>query len=137
MKKITMILVGTCLLLGLVACGDTPEAAMGDMLNVMDTFADNMTAAENADQVVNALDKFSAGMQDIVPRMKALQEKYPELKTSMGEGKMPKGLEKFEERFKAVGLKVASASAKIMQYASDPKVLAAAKKFQEAMASLN
>ena len=136
MKKSIMILVGTFLLLGLVACGDTPEAAMGDMINIMDGFADNMNGAENADQVVKAMEGFSQGMQDIVPRMKALQDKYPELQKSMGEGKMPKGLEKFEEKYKEVMVKVVGASAKMGQYMNDPKVREAAKKFSEAMSSM-
>ena len=133
-----MILLGAGLLLGLAACGaDTPEAAMEDMIVNMETFADKMTAADNADQIVDAIDTFSQGMQDLVPRMKALQEKHPELMDSMGEGKLPKGMEKLEERFKAVTLKIGGATAKMMQFATDPKVQEAAKKFQEAMNALN
>jgi len=135
MKKITMILVGTCLLLGLVACGgDTPKVVMNDMVSLLDTYVTSMDKAENADDIVRIINDFSEGMQELAPRMKAIQEKYPELKDGV-KGQLPEEFKEFEVKMKELGPRIMGTLSKMMQYANDPKVQEATKKFQEAMAT--
>ncbi len=138
MKRFTLILVTAFLLVLVTGCGksDSPKAAVGDMLDNFDTYISDMNSASSADDVVAAMDKFGAAMKDIAPRLKALQEKYPELKGGMKGGKMPAEFKEYEGRFKEMMPKMMGLAGKMMQYMKDPKVQAALQKFQQSMNAL-
>jgi len=137
MKKLFSLLVVGLFLLA-YACGgggDDPKSVMKDFFNVMEDFYANVDKADNADDIVAAIDKFSEGMQEITPRLKKLEEKYPELK-NMKEGNLPPEFKEFEEKMKEIGPKMMGLMGKFMKYANDPKVQAAQKKMMEAMQAL-
>jgi len=135
MKKLLLVLVVAMLVFGISACkgSDSPKAVLNDFLGLFDGFLTNMDKADNADKVVAAIDTFSVAMQAIAPRMKALEEKYPALKAGMKGGAMPEEFKEFEQKFKDMTPRMMGLFGKMMQYANDPKVQAAQKKFQEAM----
>jgi hypothetical protein len=136
MRKVLFTGIIVLFLMGLVACGgDSPTAAMDDMLVIFDDYISGMGKAENADDVVAVIETFSAGILELTPRMKALQEKHPELQSGMKGGKMPEEFKEYEEKFKELMPKFMGVMGKMMQYAKDPKVQEAQKKMKEAMAS--
>jgi len=137
MKKLFSLLVVGVFLLA-YACGgggDDPKSVMNDMLNITDQFIAGLGKAQSADDVVSVIDNYSASMQKLAPRLKAVQEKYPELKGMKGDN-LPAEFKEFEQRIKDLSPKMMGVMGKIMQYASDPKVQAAQKKMLEAMKEL-
>lgn len=138
MKRISLILVTILVVIMFTGCGksDSPKAVVGEMLDSFDSYISDMNSASNADDVVSAMDKFAAAMTEIAPRMKALQEKYPELKGGMKNGQMPEAFKEYEGRFKEMMPKMMGLAGKMMQYMKDPKVQEAMKKFQASMNAL-
>jgi uncharacterized coiled-coil DUF342 family protein len=135
MKKLFSFLVVGLFLLA-YACGgggDDPKSVMSDFFKVMDVFFADIEKADNADDIVAAIDKFSEDMQGIAPRMKKVREKYPELKDMKN---MPDELKEFEEKIKEIQPKMMGLMGKLMKYTTDPKVQAAQQKMMEAMKAL-
>ncbi|MGD2092143.1 MAG: hypothetical protein PVH61_38590 [Candidatus Aminicenantes bacterium] len=136
MKKLSLLLVVGLFLLAF-ACGgggDDPKSVMKDYFNVMDDFYSSVEKAENADDIVAAIDNFSKGIQELAPRMKKVQEQYPEL--NMKNGKIPEEFKEFEEKINEIGPKMMGLMGKFAKYANDPKVQAAQQKMMEAMKAL-
>lgn len=137
MKKLLTI----CMLAGLIiafqACGggNDPKSVMGEYLTIMDGYIENMEKAESAEQVAAAMNECAERMEAIIPRMKAMMEAHPELKTMRGEN-LPDEFSEFSERIKAMGPRMMGLMGKLMQYGNDPVVKEANRKFQEAMSSL-
>jgi len=135
MKKLFSLLVVGLFLLA-YACGgggDDPKSVINDYFEVMEGFINGLEKAGSADDVAAAMEKFTAKMKELKPRMMALEEKYPELKKMSTEGKMPEEFKEFEGRMKELMPKMMGLFGKIAQYATDPKVVAAQKKFEEIM----
>jgi hypothetical protein len=134
MKKLFSLLVVGLFLLA-YACGgggDDPKSVMNDYFDAMDEFLSDMEKAASADEVVAALNKVGDTMKKLKPRMMALEEKYPELK-KMKEGQMPEEFKEFQERLQGMMPKMMGLIGKLGQYANDPKVIEAQKKWEEAM----
>jgi hypothetical protein len=137
MKKLFSLLVVGLFLLA-YACGgggDDPKSVMKDLFSVMEDFYSGVEKADNADDIVAAIEKFSKGMQEITPRMKKLQEQYPELKDMKGDN-IPPEFKEFEAKMKEMGPRMMGLMGKFAKYGSDPKVQAAQKKMMEAMQAL-
>ena len=136
MKKIFSLLVVSLILL-VYACGgggDDPKAVMSDLLDTMEGFFEGLDKAENAEDIVAAMEKFSSNMQALVPKMKALREKFD--LTGMKDGNLPEEFKEFEERFKAIQPKFMGIMGKIVKFANDPKVQAAQQKMMEALSTI-
>ncbi len=135
MKKFTILVITAMVILVLAGCGNknTPEAVVGDFLDTFDTYISDMGNADNVDSAIVAMEKFTKAMESIKPRMKKIEEKYPDLKNSFKGGALPAGLKKYEERVKEMGPKMAGLMGKMMQFMSDPKFQEASKKMNEAM----
>lgn len=135
MKKIFSLLVVGLLVL-VYACGggggDDPKSVMKAYFDAFDDMISGLEKADSADDVAAALNKMADTAEKLKPKMKALEEKYPELK-NMKEGKMPEEFKEFEARLKELGPRMMGAFGKIAQYGSDPKVVEAQKKFDEMM----
>ena len=137
MKKLILLTV-VGMLFFVYACGgggDDPKSVMKDYFAVMEDFVGAAEKAGNADDVVAAINKFSDSMKQVIPRLKALGEKYPELK-NMGQGNLPPEFKEFETKLQELMPRFMGAFGKLAQYASDPKVMEAQKKMQEAMQAL-
>ena len=135
MKKLfSLLVVGLFLLV--YACGgggDDPKSVMNDYFDVMEGFVNGMDKAGSADDAVAVMEKFVVKMKDLKPRMKAVEEKYPELKKMGAEGKLPDAFKEFEGRFNELMPKMMGAFGKIAQYATDTRIVEANKKLEEIM----
>ena len=136
MKRLFSILTIISLFLILSACGggDTPKSVMNDYFNVMEDYLNGMEKADNADDIVGVIEKFSKKMKSLAPRMKAIMEKHPELKGMKG-GKLPEEYKDLNDRMQKIMPRMMGIFSKMMKYGNDPKVKEAQKKFQEAMSS--
>jgi hypothetical protein len=136
MKKIALFALMFAVML-LVSCkkSNSPEAVFNDYFAAMDAYLGGMEKAGSADDVVKVIDKFSTDMQAIAPRLKALGEKYPELKGMKGD-KLPPELKQFEKKFEEMAPKMMGVIGKMMQYMNDPKVTEANQRLQKAMQDL-
>lgn len=137
MKKVLMLATFTIFVLGFVACGgdqvsDTNDV-MEEFVNLYDSFATDLDDAGSATQVASALDNFTNGMEKLVPKMKELQKKYPNL-MSQGKDEVPAEIKPHVDRLQnEIMPKFMSAIMKVSQYQTDPAVQEANKRFQEAM----
>jgi hypothetical protein len=138
MKKTVLFLCIAVLALGLTACKGG-GGKYSDVIKVMDKyvasiekFATSLDGAKSADDVAAALDSLTAVTKELAPDMKALETKYPELKDQ--QQNPPEALKPIMDKVMAAGTKMMGAMSKVMQYAQDPKVMEAQKKYAEAMA---
>ena len=137
MKKTVLFLCIAVLALGLTACKGG-GGKYSDVIKVMDKyvasiekFAASLDGAKNADDVASALDSLTAVTKELAPEMKAFETKYPEFKDQQNP---PEALKPIMDKVMAASTKMMGAMSKVMQYAQDPKVMEAQKKYSEAMA---
>ncbi|MBA3030272.1 MAG: hypothetical protein FP816_15875 [Desulfobacteraceae bacterium] len=119
-----------------MACGDKYGEAVDvnkQFAAAMEEYVMALDKAENAQAVANAMDDYTAKMEKIVPKMKSIADKYPELKTTT---EVPEELRVSREKAEAAGGKMAGAMMKMVQYMTDPKVLEAQQRMQKAMTAL-
>jgi len=90
----------------------------------VESFVADIEKASSGKEAAKAIDGFTDVMERLAPKMKKLEEKYPELKDAM-------------KRSEEAGQKMMGAMMKLMQYASDPDVQAAQKRMEEAMSGMN
>ena len=114
----------------MASCGkgsrrDSPRAFMEKNLQVMEDFIVAMDQADQADQVVGAMDRYTREVEKLVPRIQAVNERYPEMAQIEETGVFPEEFKDLEEKFTAMGMKMMRAMVKAMQYGDDPKVQAA------------
>lgn len=136
MKKFTLVLITMLIMFVLTGCGkkaDTPQAVMEELLDLFDTYFTNMEKVDDVDGAIAAMENFAVKMQELKPRMEALEKEHPELKTMFKGGNVPDEFKKYEERFKEIMPKMMTLSTKMMQYMQDPKFQEAMKKFQDVM----
>ncbi|WDP89499.1 MAG: hypothetical protein HUN04_07095 [Desulfobacter sp.] len=109
----------------ITGCGSSPEDQAGAVIkqqtDVTEVYVNDLEKAGNADDVVAAIEKYTKGMEKLIPDIKALQENYPEYQ----QGKIPEGMEKEMARLREISEKLPGAMMKTASYMMDPKVQAA------------
>ena len=136
MKKLTFFLV-VAVMFTLVGCGSKSseaEAVLGDVIDITIAFADNLEKASDASGVAAAIDQYTADMKKMIPRIKEMQAKYPDL--DMKGGKLPDEFKEFDGKFTDMNAKMMKAFTKAASYMSDPKVLKAQQDMVNAMMEL-
>jgi biopolymer transport protein ExbB/TolQ len=132
MKKLAYVAILAIFVLGFIACGgasDDPKAVMNEFVDVAENFANKMESASTADDVAAALNTYSDEMEKLIPRMKELQEKHPEL---MNMKEAPEGYEEISERMEKVMTKfMTSMMQKLPQYQNEDVVKDALERFQQ------
>jgi hypothetical protein len=122
---------------GTIACGGGKYAdakkTIAKSNEVLEDFLGKMDKADNAKDVATALTGFTSEMEKIVPEMKKLEEKYPELKGSQG---VPEELGEEGKKMMELWGKFASVMMKIEQYADDSEVQKAKEKLENIMSGL-
>ena len=124
MKKMIIVLFLSLLTMSFLIIGcsakySDAEKVSEEYIDLMEGYIADLEKVGNAKDVVRAMNKFADGMEDLLPRMKKLSEKYPELKDKSN---LPEELKKTQERAGEMGLKMAGSMMKLMPYMMDPEV---------------
>ncbi len=114
----------------------SPEAVMQDFVQALNNYIEGVQKANSADDVAKVIDRYAADLKTLAPRFKALAEKYPALKQQKPEN-LPPELQKYVKQVEEIGPKMMGIFPKLMQYGSDPKVIEANKRLQEASEEMN
>jgi hypothetical protein len=138
MKKVALFaMVGLIFFAGLVySSGKYAEAKpiVEKMTVSLEKFIANLERAENAGAVVSALDAYTNVMKELAPKAKELLKKYPELKD---EKTHPEELKPLLKKMDELGKKMFGVLSKIQQFADDPQVKEANKRFMDTMAAMD
>ncbi len=126
----------TCLFVGLIlvtGCGgkyDDFKKVNADYVGMVEDYIADLEKADNKDDVIKAMNNFTDDLEVLWPRMRELAEKYPELEN---EAELPEDLKETQKATEEVGAKMGGSFTKIMQYMSDPDVMAAQQRMAQAM----
>jgi hypothetical protein len=101
-----------------------------EYMGLVQGYVDDLDKTESAKDAAKAINRFADGMEDLWPKMKALSEKYPELKDR---NNVPEELKEMQAEAAEVGKKMGRSMMKLMPYMNDPDVQKAQKRLQEAM----
>lgn len=138
MKKLIPVLTILSFVLILVYCGgakNDPQAVMIDFFDLYGKYADDLSKAGSADDVVTVCEKYTPKFKKFGEKIKAMQEKFPDLKSlDLKGGNLPKEYKKLAEKMQEVMPKLAGLGAVMMKYMNDPKVQEAMKKINEVSA---
>jgi uncharacterized protein YjgD (DUF1641 family) len=93
-------------------------------------YVDDLGKTETAQDAAKAINRFADGMEALWPKMKALSEKYPELRDR---NNVPEELKEMQAEAAEVGKKMGTSMMKLMPYMQDPEVQKAQKRLQEVM----
>ena len=108
--------------LNLTACGSKysdVEEVMNAQAKAMENYIGAMEQAENAEDVVASITGFTSEMKVLIPRMKEVMAKYPEIADDQTP---PEELQAVSEEMRNLSGKLQSAMMKAMEYMQDPGV---------------
>jgi hypothetical protein len=109
---------------------DDVKPVIEKLTKVFEKLFIGLEKAGSADEVAAALDYAAKEMKTIVPKIKEFEKKYPELKN---EKTHPEELKPMLKKFDDLVKRMIGVYAKIAQYANDPKVQEARKRFEKTM----
>jgi hypothetical protein len=96
------------------------RAYIGDMEAYLNSYADTMSRAENAEDVARAIDQYIVKMMEFADRSSALAKKYPELARDEIPAELKEDFERLNKTANALPEKIAEP---LQKYMSDPMVL--------------
>ena len=124
------------ILLVLTACGGDKYADARDIMaehaQVMEAYITGLENAGNAEECAATIDAYTAGMEKLIPRLKAFQEKYPELANENNGDPAPAEVEADTMPMAPV-VYMPAATMNMMKYMMDPQVQAAMQRMSQAM----
>lgn len=138
MKKMNKMMVVVIVFMGFIwGCG---QGKYDDMVEVNDkyisvtqNYIDSLNKAETGKEIAKAMDKYADEFKKLGPKMKEINEKYPEL---MNAKDLPEKLKESQAKAKQMGMDLAASFMKIMKYLNDPQVLEAQQRMGDAMQSV-
>jgi len=140
MKKLVLAAAVFLLLFGLAVYGggvySEVKLLMEKVVLSLEKLTTGLEEAEDADDVVAALDSYTSDILPLAPKMKELIKKYPELKELKDENTCPEELRPVMEKIEKLGERILVGFVKVQQYTNDPKVKAAQIRWLKAMAAL-
>lgn len=104
------------------ACGNNygdAKKTMQKQTRIFENYIDSMDKAKNADDLVGAISTFSTEMKGIIPELKKIAKKYPELAT---QNEPPVELKDEYDKITTFSEKISATMMKNLKYLSDPKV---------------
>ncbi|MCF8070181.1 MAG: hypothetical protein K9L30_16480 [Desulfobacterales bacterium] len=105
------------------ACGggkyDDAKKVYNDHISAMEKFTAQMEDAESAESVAKAISNYTDAMEKLIPEIKKLNKKYPEL---TGKNVAPDELKTETEKMEALSGRLEPAMMKTMQYIMSPEV---------------
>jgi len=121
----------------LAACGGDKYADARDIMaehaQVMEAYITGLESATDAAQCAATIDAYTAGMEKLIPRLKAFQEKYPELVKENNGDPAPAEVEAETKRLEELSTRMPAATMNMMKYMADPQVQAAMQRMTQAM----
>jgi len=125
------------ILMVLAACGGDKYADARDIMaehaQVMEAYITGLENAASAEQCAATIDAYTAGMEKLIPRLKAFQEKYPELVNENNADPTPAEVEAETKRLEELSARMPAATMNMMKYMADPQVQAAMQRMTQAM----
>ena len=110
-------------ILSLAGCGGSQysdaEAVMNDKAEALKKYVGAIETADNAQAVADAIDGFTSDMKLLIPKMKEMNAKYPEIKNNL---EMPDELKALSEEIASLSRSLQETMMKSMQYLQDPAV---------------
>jgi hypothetical protein len=125
------------ILLVLTACGGDKYADARDIMaehaQVMEAYITGLESAANAEECAATIDAYTAGMEQLIPRLKSFQEKYPELANENTADPAPAEVEAETKRLEELSARMPAATMNMMKYMMDPQVQEAMQRMSQAM----
>ncbi len=122
--------------LTVLACSSdgTSEAKslMQQQVTVIETYVDGLEKARSAEDMVKTVDRYTADMKKLIPRLKAFHEKYPDY----DKDGIPKALEAELQRVEKASDRLPAAMMNSMQYMTDPRVQEAMQRMTEELGAM-
>ena len=121
----------------LAGCGKDKYAdareILADHADVMEAYITGLEKAASPADCAAAIDAYSAGMEDLIPRLKKFQETYPELAQGAGGDEAPPEVEKEAKRLEELAGRMPAATMNMMKFMTDPQVQAAMERMTATM----
>lgn len=136
MKKSLSVVLVALLSAAILSCGgkyDEVDRTLSDYADAMEDYVTQMDKADNADAVVKAMNDYTRKMTSLAPRLKEMNEKFPELASGKD---FPEELEKLSQRMEDLSQKVQTTMMKTMKFMMDPEVQKAMTDQAHAMAQV-
>ncbi|MBS3732826.1 MAG: hypothetical protein KGY42_07955 [Desulfobacterales bacterium] len=136
MTKFMMYLLCCVLLVFTFGCGGKYSDAVDlqeDFISLAGDYVAAMDSADSADKVAAAMNDYAAGLEDMAPRVREINEKYPELSNPE---QQPEQFKQTAQEHEAVMQKVGNSFMKAMPYMGDPDVRQAQQRITLAMQSM-
>jgi predicted nuclease with TOPRIM domain len=135
MKKMMLVLFLTLLTMSflIIGCGgkySEAEKMNKEYIALLEDYVADIDKADNAKNVAKAMNRFADGMEELMPKIRKLSEKYPELKDRSNP---PEELKETQKKAEEIGQKMAGSMIKLMPYMMAPEVLNAQKRLAAAM----
>ena len=108
------------------------ESIIKDQADITENYVNDISSADSSEKVVAAIERYTEGMKELIPKIKEFQKKYPEYQ----QGKVPEGVEADAKRLEESSAKIPGAMMKLTAYMMDSKVQLAIQKMGEEMSKL-
>jgi len=105
------------------------KALNEEFASLTETYVNDMEKCDSAKDVAKAMNKYADEMEKLMPKMKKVAEKYPELKNAK---EMPEDMKDSQKKAEEMAGKMGSAFMKVAPHMSDPEV----KKAQQRLSSV-
>lgn len=102
------------------------KALLREMIEISYTFIDEMDTAQTSTEVASAIENFGLAMEELEPRMDAMDEKYP----NISDTEFPQELAPVMEEYGEMAVALEGAMMKMFEYMEDPEVQAAMEKME-------
>ncbi len=109
---------------------DDAKKVNKEYMELVRGYIDDLDKTESAQDAAKAINRFADGMEALWPKMKALAEKYPEMRDR---NNIPEELKEMQAEAAEIGKKMGAAMTKLMPYMQDPEVQKAQKRLHETM----
>lgn len=133
-SRIQVLMLAVVLAFTLLACGASPENQAiklnAEFVALTEAYVAELDEAGDAKSVAKAMNNYADGLERVMPKMRELSEKHPELKDQT---KYSDELKAAQKESEAVAQKMVGTFMKTMQHSRDPEVKAAQERIGNAM----
>ncbi len=109
---------------------DDLKAALEKMIKINDDFTSVAMTAKDAKTLAKAMNNFAAAQREMLPEMKKMAHKYPELNAMMANKNAPEELKPIMKKLENMAPKTMVVYSKIQEFGADPAVQKAQQELQ-------